>query len=56
MHKAIEYEVKYGKDGQPCEWRWSIGPVLIWGVVSLVLGVAGKAFVIPSVLPQLFGK
>ena len=56
MHKAIEYEVKFGKDGKPSERRWSIGPVLIWGLVAVVLGLAGKAFVLPSILPQLLGK
>jgi hypothetical protein len=53
MHKAIEYGVKFGKDGKPSERRWSIGPVLIWGLVALVLVLAGKAFVLPSVLLQL---
>ena len=46
MHKAIEYEVKFGKDWRPpTERRWSMGSTLIWGIVALVLGLAGKALV-----------
>jgi hypothetical protein len=51
MHKAFEYESRFDKNGRP-ERRWSVGPVLIWGIVALVLGLAGKAFVLPSVIPQ----
>jgi hypothetical protein len=55
MQKAFEYESEYDKYGRP-KRRWSVGAVLIWGIVALVLGLAGKAFVFPSALPQLFGK
>jgi hypothetical protein len=55
MHKAFDYESKFDRNGRP-ERRLSIGPVLIWGLVALVLGLAGKAFILPSVLPQLLGK
>jgi len=41
MHKAFEYEVKFGKDGRPVERRWSIGPVLITSVVALILALTG---------------
>jgi hypothetical protein len=55
VNKAFEYESRYDKNGRP-ERRWSVGAVLVWGVVALVLGLAGKAFVLPSILPQLIGK
>ena len=56
MHKAIEHESKY-KNGKLVERRWSVGPILIWGLVALVLGLAGKTFVLPSaVLPRLLGR
>lgn len=51
-HKAFEFASRFDRNGRP-ERRWSIGPVLIWGIVVLVLGLAGKAFVLPSVLPYL---
>jgi hypothetical protein len=37
MHKAFEYEVKFGKDGRPVERRWSVGPVLVTSFVMLIL-------------------
>jgi hypothetical protein len=50
MHKAVEIKVKYGKDGKPTEREWSIGPVFIWGLVAIILGLAGKAVVsIPAI-------
>jgi len=55
MHKALEHESKY-KDGKLVERRWSVGPSLIWGLVALALGLAGKTFVLPSVLPHLLGR
>jgi hypothetical protein len=54
MNKAFEYESKY-KDGKLIERRWSVGPILVSGVVALVLGLAGKAFIPASLLPRLFG-
>jgi hypothetical protein len=42
MHKAFGYESRFDRNGRP-ERRWSVGPVLIWGVVALVLGLAGEA-------------
>jgi hypothetical protein len=51
MNKAFEYESKY-KDGKLVERRWSVGPILVSGLVALVLGLAGKALVSPS---WLFG-
>jgi hypothetical protein len=50
MHKAIECETKFGKDGKPVTRKWSVGPILIWGIVALVLGLAGKAIISPSIL------
>jgi hypothetical protein len=55
MHKAIEHESKY-KEGKLVERRWSVGSTLIWGLVALVLGLAGKTLVLPSVLPRLLGR
>jgi len=53
MHKAFESRKKF-KDGKVVEHEWSIGPILIWGLVVLVLGLAGKAVVsIPSFSPLL---
>jgi hypothetical protein len=50
MHKAIESKTKFGKDGKPIEREWSIGPSVIWGLVAIVLGLAGKAIVsIPAI-------
>jgi hypothetical protein len=53
MQKALDYELKFDRNGRAIR-RISIGPALIWGIVALVLGLAGKTFVLPSVLPQLF--
>jgi hypothetical protein len=55
MNKAFEYESKY-KDGKLIERRWSVGPILVSGFVVLVLGLAGKALVLPSLLPRLLGR
>jgi len=55
MNKAFEYESRYDRSGRP-ERRFSVGAVFVWGVVALVLGLAGKALVLPSILPQLIGK
>ena len=55
MNKAFEYEAKY-KDGKLIERRWSIGPILISGLVALVLGLAGKALVTPSWVAGLIGR
>ena len=55
MQKALEYESKFDRNGRP-ERRFSIGPALVWGLVAVVLGLAGKTFVLPSILPQLLGK
>jgi hypothetical protein len=41
MHKAFEYEVKFGKDGRPAERRWSIGPVLVTAISGVVLALTG---------------
>ena len=41
MHKAFEYEVKFGKDGRPTGRRWSVGPVLITSIVALILTLTG---------------
>jgi len=41
MHKAFEYEVKFGRDGRPAERRWSIGPVLVTSIVALILALTG---------------
>jgi hypothetical protein len=41
MHKAFEYEVKFGRDGRSLERRWSIGPVLITSIVALILALTG---------------
>jgi hypothetical protein len=55
MNKAFEYESKFDRNGRP-ERRFSIGPALIWGFVAIILGLAGKTLVLPSILPQLLGK
>jgi hypothetical protein len=55
MNKAIEYECKY-EDGKLTERRWSVGAILVWGIVALVLGLAGKALVTPSWLAGLAGR
>lgn len=48
MHKAFESRKKF-KDGKVVEHEWSIGPIVVVGLVGLVLGLAGKAIVsIPS--------
>jgi hypothetical protein len=39
MHKAFEYEVKFGKDGRPVERRLSVGPVLVTAVSGVVLAL-----------------
>ena len=56
MQKAIEYEIKFGKDGKPVTRKWSIGPILIWGIVALVLGLAGKAIISPAMLQSLLSR
>ncbi len=55
MHKAIESKTKFGKDGRPLEREWSVGPVLIWGFVAIILGLAGKAVIPPSIWTHLIG-
>lgn len=56
MQKAIEYEIKFGKDGKPVTRKWSVGPILIWGIVALVLGLAGKAVISPAMLQSLLSR
>lgn len=41
MHKAIEYEAKYGKDGKRTDLRWSVGPVLITTIAGVILALSG---------------
>ena len=41
MHKAFEYEVKFGKDGRPVERRWSVGPVFITTGAGVLLALTG---------------
>ena len=43
VHKAFEYEVKFGKDGKPTARRWSIGPILIIAIVVFILAITGHA-------------
>jgi len=51
MQKAIERKTRTKhKDGRLVESEWSVGGVLIWGLVFLVLGLAGKAVIsIPTI-------
>ena len=41
MHKALEYEVRFGKDGKPLERRWSVGPVFITTGAAVLLALTG---------------
>jgi hypothetical protein len=41
MHKAFEYEVKFGKDGRLVERRWSVGPVFITTSAAVLLALTG---------------
>ena len=41
MHKAFEYEVKFGKSGKPTERKVSVGPVLVTTVSGVVLALTG---------------
>jgi hypothetical protein len=41
MQKAIEYAVKFSKDGRVLERRWSIGPVLVTSVLAVAFALAG---------------
>jgi hypothetical protein len=43
MHKAFEYEVKFGKDGRPVERRWSVGPVFITTCATVLLALTGHS-------------
>jgi hypothetical protein len=51
VQKAFEYEVRYGRDGKPAQRRWSVGPVLIVGVIMLILVLTGHA--VPAFLWSL---
>jgi hypothetical protein len=44
MHKAFEYEVKFGKDGRPVGRRWSIGPVFITTSAAVLLALTATPF------------
>ena len=48
MHKAFEYEVKFGKDGRPVERRWSVGPVFITTCATVLLALTGAKNPTPS--------
>ena len=54
MNKAFEWKVrKKRKDGTLEEREGSVGAAVIWGIVSLILGLAGKTLIL---LPHLLGK
>lgn len=54
MQKAFDYELKFDKQGRP-ERRFSVGQSVIWALVALILGLAGKSVVLPPI-QQLIGK
>jgi hypothetical protein len=54
MQKAIERKARTKhKDGRLVESQWSIGGALVWGIVALVLGLAGKAAISISAIERL---
>lgn len=45
LNNAIEVETRYNRDGKCIRRRWSIGGVVIWGIVMLVAILVGDAVI-----------
>ncbi len=41
MHKAVEYEAEFDKNGRLLKRRWSIGPAFITTIAALILALTG---------------
>jgi hypothetical protein len=51
---AFEFEETFERDGKRLRRRFSVGGIVVWALVFLVLGLAGKS--LPALLPRLLLK
>jgi hypothetical protein len=57
MHKAFEYEVERNRDGKWVRKKWSLGPIVVWALITLAALLSGKALVsIPPGFWSLAGR
>ncbi len=57
MKNAFEYEVELNGRGKLLKKRFSIGPIVVWAIVAIVLCFAGRALLnIPPSFWRFFGR
>jgi hypothetical protein len=52
MKNALELRVEYGRDGKPLRKEWSIGAIVVWGIVAIVAMLTGYAYSGPQISDQ----
>jgi hypothetical protein len=56
LKNAFELEETFGSDGKRRKRRVSIGGIFVWGIVVVILSLAGRAIIPPSIWTKLLGN